>query len=48
MSTENFDLILSKVMQYSRSLQLSCEWEYSIAKNAAEIVKVLGKHNIPS
>jgi len=48
MTGADFDIILAKIHQHTSSLQLSCAWEYSIAKNAAEIVKVLGKHSIPS
>lgn len=47
MTTGEFETILSKIWRYTKSLQLSCAWEWSIAKNAAEIVRSLGKHNIP-
>lgn len=47
MTTSDFDAIMAKSRKHIVSLQLSCAWEYSIAKNAAEIVRVLGKHRIP-
>jgi radical SAM protein with 4Fe4S-binding SPASM domain len=48
MKTEEFELILGKVHKHISAMQLSCAWEYSIAKNAPEIVRILGKFNIPS
>ncbi len=47
MTSSEFAVILSKIHPYTRSLQLSCAWEYSIAKNAVEIVKNLAKYEIP-
>lgn len=47
MTVDQFDVIMSRVRQHIGSLQLSCAWEYSIAKNAAEIVRVLGEYHIP-
>lgn len=47
MSVSDFDLIMSKVHRKTRSLQLSCAWEYSISKNAPEIVRTLGRYSIP-
>lgn len=46
MKTSVFDTILSKIHTHTGSLQLCCAWEYSIAKNAAEIVQVLGEYRI--
>lgn len=48
MKTEDFDTILSKIHKHTISLQLSCAWEYSIDKNAHEIVRILGKYQIHS
>ena len=48
MTASEFDIILAKTHKNINSLQLSCAWEYSVTKNVAEIVKVLGKYNIPS
>ena len=47
MTTEAFDGILAKIHTRVRALQLCCAWEYTIAKNAPEIVAVLGKYPIP-
>ncbi len=47
MTASDFDAILAKSRKHVASLQLSCAWEYSIAKNAAEIVRILGKYCIP-
>jgi MoaA/NifB/PqqE/SkfB family radical SAM enzyme len=47
MSTEDFDSILYKVHKHIRRMQLSCAWEYSIAKNAPEIIRTMGKYKIP-
>ncbi|WP_026840441.1 radical SAM protein [Citrifermentans bremense] len=41
------DLILGKLDKRISALQLSCAWEYSIAKDAAEIVRTVGRHGIP-
>lgn len=46
MTAPELDKILSRFHKHISSLQLSCAWEYSITKNAAEIVKVLGKCKI--
>jgi len=48
MKTEELDLILGKIHTHIRAMQLSCAWEYSIAKNAPEIIRTIGKHKIPS
>ena len=48
MKSSEFDRILSRLDGHVSSLQLSCAWEYSIAKNAAEIVRVLGEHQLPN
>ncbi len=48
MKTDDFDCILRKIHQHINSLQLSCAWEYSIAKNAADIIRSIGKYNIAS
>lgn len=48
MSVEELEVILGKLKGRIRALQLSCAWEYSIDKNASEIVKTIGKYNIPS
>jgi radical SAM protein with 4Fe4S-binding SPASM domain len=47
MSVSDFDLILKKLYQRIRSLQLSCAWEYSISNHAPEIVRTLGHYSIP-
>jgi radical SAM protein with 4Fe4S-binding SPASM domain len=47
MKASEFDQILTKLRSRISTLQLSCAWEYSIANDAAEIVKVLGKYKIP-
>jgi radical SAM protein with 4Fe4S-binding SPASM domain len=46
MSTDDFDRIFNKIAPYTNSVQLCCAWEYSIAANAHEIVKILGKYHI--
>ena len=48
MKTEELDLILGKIRKHISAMQLSCAWEYSIAKNAPEIVRTVGKYKIPS
>jgi radical SAM protein with 4Fe4S-binding SPASM domain len=48
MTASEFDKILAKTHKKINSLQLSCAWEYSVSKNATEIVKVLGKYYIPN
>ena len=48
MKTEELDLILGKIHKHIKALQLSCAWEYSIAKNAPEIIRTIGKYKIPS
>jgi radical SAM protein with 4Fe4S-binding SPASM domain len=47
MTTHEFETILSRFQNRIGSLQLSCAWEYSVSKDATEIVRVLGKFNIP-
>ncbi|MBE0577384.1 MAG: radical SAM protein [Desulfuromonadales bacterium] len=47
MSVEEFDSILNKVHKNVNALQLSCAWEYSIANNAAEIIRTLGRYSLP-
>lgn len=48
MTTEDLDIILGKIHKHISAMQLSCAWEYSIAKNAPEIVRTVGKYEIPS
>ncbi len=48
MTASDFDTILKKLDGRISSLQLSCAWEYSIAKNAPEILLTLGRHSIPT
>ncbi len=48
MTTEDLDIILGKIHKHIGAMQLSCAWEYSIAKNAAEIIRTMGKYNIPT
>ncbi len=48
MKASEFDTILRRLKGHISSLQLSCAWEYSIAKNSAEVLRILGKHNVPS
>lgn len=48
MSAGELEVILGKIHDSLSALQLSCAWEYSIAKNAAEIIRTLGKYSIPS
>jgi MoaA/NifB/PqqE/SkfB family radical SAM enzyme len=48
MRTDDFDLILRKLRKRVCALQLSCAWEFSIAANAPEIVRTIGKYKIPS
>jgi len=45
MSADEFDQILAKIHHCTASLQISCAWEYSIAKNAPEIIQVLNKYS---
>lgn len=47
MKTEEFDGLLTKIHKDVNALQLSCAWEYSVAKNAAEIIRTLGKYSLP-
>ena len=47
MKASDFDAIIAKSRKHIGSLQLSCAWEYSIARNAAEIVTILGNYRIP-
>lgn len=47
MSTQEFNCILGKTHEHIRTMQLSCAWEYSIAKNAPEIIRAMGKYKIP-
>ena len=47
MTTADFKNILEKIHTYTRSIQLSCAWEYSIANNASEIIETLGRYSIP-
>lgn len=47
MTPGQLDLILGKLDKRISALQLSCAWEYSIAKNSAEIVRTVGRHGIP-
>lgn len=47
MKTAEVEIILGKLGKHVSSLQLSCAWEYSIAKNAAEIIHLIGKYKIP-
>ena len=47
METEDFKSIMNKVHKHVKALQLSCAWEYSIARNAAEIIKILGDYRVP-
>lgn len=46
MTTSEFELILDRLRGRISSLQLCCAWEYSIAKNAPEIVTMLGEQGI--
>lgn len=48
MKTEELELILDKTHKHISAMQLSCAWEYSIAKNAPEIIRTIGKFKIPS
>ena len=48
MSSEELDIILGKSHKNISTVQLSCAWEYSIAKNAPEIIRTVGKYKIPS
>lgn len=48
MTAGELDLLLGKIHKYLDSVQLSCAWEYSIARNAADIIRTLGRYNIPS
>lgn len=48
MTTPELDCILGKLRGHISSLQLSCAWEYSVARNAAGIVRMVGKYRIPS
>lgn len=48
MTTNEFETVLGKIYKVAGSLQLSCAWEYSIAKNAAEMIRTMGKYDIPS
>jgi len=47
MKTEEFDHILGKTHKHISRMQLSCAWEYSIAKNTPEIVRTIEKFRIP-
>lgn len=47
MTTAEADSILGKLDRHVSSLQLSCAWEYSIAQNAAEIIRLIGSYKIP-
>ena len=47
MTTEELDVILTKIHKRINAIQLSCAWEYSIAKNAADIIRTVGKYDIP-
>jgi len=47
MTTAEFNTILGRIHKNVHSLQLSCAWEYSIAKNAADIIRSLGTYTIP-
>jgi len=46
MSTADVSVLLGKLDGKVASLQLSCAWEYSIAKNAVEIIRLIGRYNI--
>jgi radical SAM protein with 4Fe4S-binding SPASM domain len=48
MRVDEFELILARISPFINTLQLSCAWEYSIARNAHEIVRTLGRYNIES
>jgi glycosyltransferase involved in cell wall biosynthesis/MoaA/NifB/PqqE/SkfB family radical SAM enzyme/SAM-dependent methyltransferase len=48
MTVDEFELILGRISPFINSVQLSCAWEYSIAPNAHEIVRTLGRYNIES
>jgi len=47
MATAEFNTILSKLNGHISNLQLSCAWEYSIAKNAADNIRTIGNYSIP-
>jgi len=47
MTTPELEFILDNVSRHVSSLQLSCAWEYSIAKNAAEVIRSIGSYRIP-
>lgn len=48
MTAEDFRAVLSKIGSVTKKLQLSCAWEYSIARDAREIVEILGEYDIPT
>ncbi len=48
MRTEDLERILDKSHKHISAIQLSCAWEYSIAKNAPEIIRTIGRYSIPS
>ena len=48
MSPRELEVILDKVARFTDTLQLSCAWEYSIDRNAPELVRTLGNHRIRS
>lgn len=47
MTPAEFDAILRKVRPRTGTLQLSCAWEFSVDRNAAEIIAILGRHRFP-
>lgn len=47
MKTKDFELILGKLHKHTGRMQLSCAWEYSIAKNAHEIIRSIRNFSIP-
>jgi MoaA/NifB/PqqE/SkfB family radical SAM enzyme len=47
MSTAAFAALLADLSGRIGSLQLSCAWEYSVAPNAAEVLRLLGAAAIP-
>ena len=47
MSSDEFSSVLNKIHKKTLSLQLSCAWEYSFAKNAPELIRILGEYKIP-
>lgn len=47
MTTENVETVLKRIAYRADYLQLSCAWELSVAKNAAEVIQSVGSCHIP-